>query len=728
MQIQKSGGQDKSGDTMCRLSRCLHIQAHGAIAAAMAPKWHQGVLRSESVPGLARRGRGTNIYGGESWSEMRRDDEFEPKLGKTRTRDGARAPRYLQSVLRAAAFASGRTLGRTGSRRRFDGSRIGLGAGSGRVLRDRHAGFRARRVVIKARIVKIGARGLKAARLHLRYIQRDGVTREGTPGELYDATGDRTDGKEFVERAEGDRHHFRFIVAAEDGVEYEDLKPFTRRLMARMEEDLGTKLDWVAVDHFNTGQPHTHIVARGKDDQGQDLVIAREYISHGMRERAVEIVTLDLGPRTDLEIEQRLTIEVGQDRLTSIDRQLLREAVAHGVVELGADAGDAYGRFRQMLRAGRLQHLRRLGLAEELAPGRWKLSADAEPTLRRMGERDDIIKTMHRALKDAHIARAPADCVIFDTRGSAQLIGRVLERGLHDANERHYLIVDGVDGRSHWVDIGTGEAVDAVRRGSIVSVGPRQAEPRPADRTIAEIAARNDGRYSAVLHSAADPAASDEFVAANVRRLEALRRAGIGERSLEGVWTVPANYLEAARSFEQKRAREAPVNVEILSPASLEKLPTADAATWLDRQLVGEEKASVRDAGFGREVKNALAQRRQRLLAQGLADERQGETIYRADVLAVLRRRELLRVAAQTSGELQLPYAEFGGAARVEGKYVKRLDLVSGRFAVIARARDFTLVPWRPVLDRSIGKTVSGIVRGATISWGFQRQRNPWSP
>ena len=56
----------------------------------------------------------------------------------------------------------------------------------------------------------------------------------------------------------GDRHQFRFIVAAEDGAEYQDLKPMIRRLMAQAEKDLGTKLDWVAVNHFNTG----HSIAR----------------------------------------------------------------------------------------------------------------------------------------------------------------------------------------------------------------------------------------------------------------------------------------------------------------------------------------------------------------------------------------------------------------------------------------------------------------------------------
>src|SRR3546814_13860708 len=107
-------------------------------------------------------------------------------------------------------------------------------------------------------------------------------------------------------RQVNDRHQFRFIVSPEDGEQYDDLKPLTRRLMAQMEQDLGTKLDWVAVDHFNTCHPHTHIVIRGKDEPGRDLVIGREYLTQGLRERAAELVSLDLGPRTDLDIDNRL--------------------------------------------------------------------------------------------------------------------------------------------------------------------------------------------------------------------------------------------------------------------------------------------------------------------------------------------------------------------------------------------------------------------------------------
>src|ERR1700722_17150602 len=214
---------------------------------------------------------------------MNFDDEFEPKLGKIRQGGSKTGRRYLQRVLQAATLAG---KGRSG--KKFQGNRIGRGAGVGRVLseRDRYAAFRARRVIVKSRVIRLKGTGLKAAAQHLRYIQRDGVTRDGQAGQLYDASRDRTETKDFLGRCGDDRHQFRIIVSAEAGAEYDVLKPVTRRLMQQMEEDLGTKLDWVAVDHFNTGHPRTHIVLRGKDDRGKDLVIAREYMSQGMRERA----------------------------------------------------------------------------------------------------------------------------------------------------------------------------------------------------------------------------------------------------------------------------------------------------------------------------------------------------------------------------------------------------------------------------------------------------------
>jgi type IV secretory pathway VirD2 relaxase len=666
---------------------------------------------------------------------VRNDDEFQPRLGRIRSRGSSkRGKRYLQQVLQGVALAGGRPRG--GSQRRrsdFQGNRIGRGAGVGRVLsgRDRYAAFRARRVVVKTRIAKMAGKGLGAARLHLRYIQRDGVTREGSPGELYDAESDRADGKAFLERSQGDRHQFRFIVTAEDGTEYEDLGDLTRRLMHRVEQDLGTRLDWVAVDHYNTGHPHSHIVIRGKDETGRDLVIAREYLTHGLRERASEIVSLDLGPRTDHEIEERLTNEVGQERFTSLDRSLLRTADERGRLEVAGlpPPVTEHMRFQNALRMGRLRMLERLGLAEEQKPGSWRLSPQMESTLRRLGERGDIIKALHREMAGDGRARSAAEYAIYDPTGAnmpSRLIGRVVARGLSDdIRDRHYLIVDGIDGRSHWVDIGHGDATEALPEGAIVAISPRSVETRAVDRTVAEIAAASDGRYSAELHLQHDPNASRAFAEAHVRRLEAMRRALAGiERREDGTWVIGPDHLARTAAYERGQAQKRPVLVEILSVHPLTQQLGTDGSTWLDRELVAETPVATRDAGFGREVRDALTRRRQWLMEQGLAREDKGRTIYRRDLLAILRRRELTRVATQLSGELGLAYAEPRPGERIEGLYRRRLDLASGQFALIEKSREFTLVPWRPVLERSRGKPVEGIIRRDTISWALGRRRS----
>lgn len=654
---------------------------------------------------------------------MAGDDEFEPKLGKMRSVGSKRGRRYLQQVLRAVALAGGQPR-RSAQRRIFYGNRIGRGVGVGRVLasRDQYAAYRQRRVTVKTRLIKLASKGLANVQAHLRYIQRDGVTREGQPGQLYSAEQDRADGKAFLERSAGDRHQFRFIVSAEDGAEYQDLKPFIRRLMVQMEEDLGTKLDWVAVDHYNTGHPHSHVIVRGRTDRNKDLIIARDYIAAGVRERAAEIVSFDLGPRTDIEIEERLRSEVGQERFTSLDRNLLRDVDADGIVwATGADA------FQQTLRAGRLKKLERFGLAEERGPGRWRLSPDLEATLRRMGERGDIIKTLHRDLADKGIARATSDYAIFDPVDPAAppITGRLVRRGLSDElNDRHYLIVDAIDGRTHYVEIGKGEATEFIPEGAVVTLSSKQAEPRAVDRTIAEIATAHDGRYSVDIHLQHDPSASAAFAETHVRRLEAMRRVdGMVEREADGTWIIAPDHLDHVAAYERRLAKDAPVVVQTLSILPIEKQIGADGATWLDRELTADRSAALRDAGFGREVQDALGRRRRWLIEQDLAHEEQGRVVYRSNLLALLQRRELLRVAGKLSDELGLAFAEVRTGERVEGIYRRPVDLVSGRFVVIEKSREFTLVPWRPVLERSLGKQVSGIVRWEGVSWSIGRQR-----
>ncbi|UUL82566.1 relaxase/mobilization nuclease RlxS [Sphingomonas qomolangmaensis] len=647
------------------------------------------------------------------------DDEFTPRPGKPGAGDGRHLVKYGGRVLAAARLAGSKSGVRA---RRFDGSRIGRGASIARLLssRDRFGGSRARRAIVKARLVRMAGTGLPAARAHLRYIQRDGVTREGAAGELYGRDVDTADGKAFLDRCTEDRHQFRFIVSAEDGAEYPDLKPYIRRLMAQAEHDLGTRLDWVAVDHFNTDQPHTHIMLRGVDDRGENLVIAREYIAHGLRERAAGLATLDLGPRTDREIESRLRHDVGQERLTAIDRRLLRRMDADRVT--GPAHNDP---FQQAVATGRLRKLGAMGLAEDLGGGRWQLAQGLEETLRRMGERGDIIRLMQRELTARRLDRAHADRVI-ESDLPATLIGRVIRRGFSDEHrDRHYLIVDGIDGRVHYLDIGRASATDPTPEGAIVRVAPRTAEMREADRTIAAVAKAHGGRYSVELHLEHDPDASRPFAEAHVRRLEAMRRASVVEREANGSWIISGDHVDRATAYESRQLRDRPAAIETLSSMPLDRLPVAEAATWLDRVLAGDEPVVARDAGFGREVRVALATRRQWLVEQGLADtEGEGGARLRRGVLVALQRRELLRAAGTLREELGKAFVEAGPGQKVEGRLTRRVALASGRYGLVERSREFTLVPWRPVLDRHLGKPVGGIMRADGISWQLGRSRS----
>lgn len=376
------------------------------------------------------------------------EDRFRPRSVPPRDRASARTPRFISRLLRAASKA-GRSVGRTLAPPRGQGSRLGRGHVASRFAGG-HLGPQARRVIIKTRLVVLKQAGVRSTQKHLRYIERDGVTRDGGRGQLYGAETDLADGKAFETRGRQDRHQFRFILSPEDANALGELKPFIRSHMARMEQDLGTKLDWVAVDHWDTDNPHTHIVLRGKDETGHDLIIARDYISHGMRQRASELATQWLGLRSEREIEQGLAREMKQDRWASLDAALARQAI-EGVIDLRHVPKTASQKNRRGAMLGRLDHLTKLGLAEKHKAGIWRVVPEAEQTLRAMGERGDIIRTMQRAL-----GSQKRDYAVWDvSRDTLQLSGRVVGKGLSDElQEIGYLIVDGDDGRAHYVKLG----------------------------------------------------------------------------------------------------------------------------------------------------------------------------------------------------------------------------------------------------------------------------------
>ena len=179
---------------------------------------------------------------------------------------------------------------------------------------------------------------------------------------------------------------------------------------------------------------------------------------------------------------------------------------------------------------------------------------------------------------------------------------------------------------------------------------------RAADKNIAALA--SDGLYRTDHHLAIaqgqavpgrDP---QEVVAAHVRRLEALRRAGIVERVAEGSMEGAGRPAEQGRSTTQRLGGAA---VELKSHLPIERQARVIGATWLDQQLIGGG-SGLGDLGFGGEAKQAMQQRADFLAEQGLAERRGQRVILARNLLGTLRNRELAQAAKDIAGETGLEH------------------------------------------------------------------------
>ena len=373
-----------------------------------------------------------------------------------------------------------------------------------------------------------------------------------------------------------------------------------------------------------------------------------------------------------------------------------------------------------------------MGLATEHAPGIWELDAKIEPALRELGERGDIIRNMHKALKADGLERDPMTFQLHDAAPSAPIAGRVVDKYLTDEmGENLTLVVDGVDGRTHHVPGIDPARVEDARIGSIIEVGPADTAGRPSDRTIAAVS--EDGLYRPSRHleqakfEGRVPGGDYEgYVDSHVRRLEALRRAGIVERIDADQWRIPEDFESRAATYDAGRNRQA--SIRVVSTVDLEKQIGADGATWLDRLHLARERApdasDLAPAGFGQQVREAMDQRREHHIEQGDANRsREGRILYRRNLLANLRKREVARVGAEMAESKGLPFRAAADGENVSGKFTGIAQLSSGKFAVVEKSHEFTLVPWRPVIDRQLGREVMGVVQGQSVSWHLGRQR-----
>jgi hypothetical protein len=374
-------------------------------------------------------------------------------------------------------------------------------------------------------------------------------------------------------------------------------------------------------------------------------------------------------------------------------------------------------RHRTLL-IGRLQQLQSMGLAAQLDPGSWKLRQDCQTVLKRLGKRQDIIRTMQRAF-----GSGGREFAMVSDESPSPVVGRIAAKGLTgELHDKPYLVIDGLDGRGHYTNLPKSTELAALPIGGIVEV--RAGMESIADRNI--VAISRNGLYLRHEHltqlraGGRNSVDANEVVAGHTRRLEVLRRAAIVERISDGVWRVPTNLVERGKVYD--RAHLGDISLKLHSHLPIEKQVQAIGATWLDRQLL-ENSSAAAAGGFAASACEAREARIDFLVKEGLAKRRNQKLILARNLLGTLRAREIESVARTIAADTGLVHRPVAEGKLVSGVYRRSIVLASGRFAILSDGLGFSLVPWRPVIEPELGRAISAVVRGSQVDWRLGRQR-----
>lgn len=307
---------------------------------------------------------------------------------------------------------------------------------------------------------------------HGKYLERDGAGPDGEKGQFYDREHDEVDAYPRLEEwAEADKRHFRLMLAPESGARIEDLKDFTRASMARMERDLGFELEWMAVDHHNTDNPHVHIILRGRRRDGPDLVIPRDYVRWGLRHAARDVATEMLGNRGPEDERLALERETRAARHTRLDQLLEAEIKTNRAIRIQAIGRKLEPVLRAALR-NRVRELAHMGLAREEKRDRFRFQPDWSGRLKEIGRGLDIRRRLGREL-----APGEGKLRLYSPK-MGRFSGEVIEIGRRgDGPGKAYAIVRSDQHGPVFVNV-RARAVAGIEPGGIITIEPHRHEGR----------------------------------------------------------------------------------------------------------------------------------------------------------------------------------------------------------------------------------------------------------
>ncbi len=456
----------------------------------------------------------------------------------------------------------------------------------------RHGNFHSnrpisQRVLVKAHFKKHGVGGAGGSggagnlRGHLSYITRNGAGLEEERPALFGSAGEDLERSDFYNLCKDDRHHFRFIISPENAHEIADMEGYIRGVMGRVEGDLGTKLDWVSAVHYDTDHPHAHVVVRGKDELGKDLVIEPHYISHGIRMRAEELATEILGERSIEEVQKSMEQETDAMRVTSLDRFIAARASEEEkeagkiTVDTRENGYSGRGEFYDGLVQKRLEFLTTTSMAVQEPPGVFTVRLDYIDELKEVSERHDIIKQLHRSMPEEALDDGVSIYKIVD-RSAPDLRGEIEKISyVNEITDHKYMVVRDAEGQAHYVALGVSGKGSDLREGSVVDVSAGDPPERKLDLSILDIAEDHGGIYRREDHREhvekhmGYVSDVDKYLEGCDKRVEALAGAGVITMRDDGGYELPAARLPYREKDEQFLARAS----SVIDPSMTMKYP-----------------------------------------------------------------------------------------------------------------------------------------------------------
>ncbi|HYD89469.1 MAG TPA: DUF3363 domain-containing protein [Vitreimonas sp.] len=459
---------------------------------------------------------------------------------------------------RARSGALGGQLSKLLSGRR-PGGRFRAGGANAAFAQDKR-----QRVVVTVFYQGHGGSGGGKLIAHAKYLERDGAGPEGEPGQFYDREHDRAEPElRLAEWAAEDKRHMRLMLAPESGARIEDLKDFTRATMAQMERDLGAPLDWVAVDHHNTDNPHVHVILRGRRRDGPDLIIPREYATRGLRHAARDVATQMLGDRGRDDERLALDRETRAERLTRLDQLLAAElnpGKTHRIQSIGRTLEPT---LRAALR-NRVRELTRMGLGREEKRDRFRFDRDWQTRLDEIGKGIDLRRRLGRELEPGQ-----GRLKLYEP-AMGRVSGPVVEAGKRGEGGKGYVIV--LDGMKRPVLANVRERDAAgLQPGALVAIEPKSHE---GPGTRVKIDRLSETPIATQIEAPAETELDREIVRqlageqprlpntrevrnAITERIGWHQRQGNGGRDLTGRFDFKQGALDQLRASELTRAEDA---------------------------------------------------------------------------------------------------------------------------------------------------------------------------